>query len=81
MFRTKFESSIYDSVIDPNFISFIKTKKETISLDSNQKALEPFDKLEALTTTLINDIDEAFFQCSVELNTLSTYTLKPSTIH
>ena len=81
MFRTKSESSIYDSVIDPNFIQFIKEKKETIQLDTDQQVLETFDKLDALTATLIKDIDEAYFQHSVELASLSAYTPKPSTIH
>ena len=81
MFRTKSESSIYDGVIDPDFISFIGTKKETVSLDSDQKALEPYDKFDALTTNLIKETDEAYLQHSVELTALSAYTPKPYTIH
>ena len=79
-FRTKSENSIYDNVIDLNFIQFIKTKKETISLDSNQKALNTFDELDALTSNLIKDIDEAFFQQSVELVALVAATPKHSTV-
>ena len=79
-FRTKSKSNIHNSVIDPNFIQFIETKKEAISLDSDQQALEPFDKLDALTATLIKDIDEAYFQHSVELDALSDYTPNNSTI-
>ena len=33
LFRTKSESDIHNTVIDPDFISFIETKKETISVD------------------------------------------------
>ena len=81
LFRTKSKSAIYDSVIDPNFISFIKGKKGTVSPNSNEKYLEFYDKLDALIATLIKEIDETYFQHSVELIVLSSYTPKPSTSH
>ena len=34
-FRPKSESDIHNTVIDPDFISFIETKKETVSVDSD----------------------------------------------
>ena len=66
LFRTKSENSIYDIVIDPNFIQFIEAKKETIQLDLDQQVLDTFDKLDVLTSTLIKDIEEAYFKQSVE---------------
>ena len=80
LFRTKYENSIYDSVIDPNFIQFIEQNKETIQLELDQQVLETFDKLDSVTATLIKDIDEAYFQHYVELASLTAFTPKFSTI-
>ena len=33
LFHTKSENSVHDIVIDPNFIQFIESKKDTIQLD------------------------------------------------
>ena len=35
LFRTKSKSDIHNTVIDPDFISFIETKKEIVSVDSD----------------------------------------------
>ena len=59
----------------------IESKKEVASLDSDEKVLEVYDKLDAITATLIKEIDEAYLQHSVELTALSAYTPKPSTSH
>lgn len=62
MFHTKFENSVYDTVIDPNFIKFIESKKATILPDLDQHVLDTFDKFDELTSTLIRHMDEAYFQ-------------------
>ena len=61
LFRTKSENSVHDTVIDPNFIQFIESKKDTIQLDLDQQVLDTFDKLDVLTSNLIKDIDNAYF--------------------
>ena len=81
LFKTKSKSDISNSIIDPDFISFIETKKEILSLDLDEKVLQPYDKLDALVATLIKEIDETYFQHSFELTALSAYTPKPSTSH
>ena len=81
LFRTKSESDLQINVIDLDFISFLETKKETFSVDSEENIFEVYDKLDAITATLIKEIDEAYLQHSVELSALSTYTPKPSTTH
>lgn len=45
LFRTKLESDIHNIVIDPDFISFIETKKETISVDYYPKIFNFMIKL------------------------------------
>ena len=40
---------------------------------------EVYDKLDAITATLIKEIDESYLQHSIELSALSAYTPKPST--
>ena len=39
LFKTKSKSDIANSVINLDFISFIETKKETVSIDSEEKTL------------------------------------------
>ena len=79
LFHTKSKNSIHDTVIDPNFIQFIESKKVRIHLDLDQHVLDTFDKLEDLTSTLIRHIDEAYLQQSVELAILITVTPEIST--
>lgn len=43
-FRTKFENSIHDTVIDPNFIQFIESKRVAMHPDLYQNVLNTFDK-------------------------------------
>lgn len=74
MFRTKSENSIHDTVTNPNFIQFIESKKVPIHLDLDQHVLGTFEKLEALTSTFIRHIDEAYLQQSVELAALIAAT-------
>ena len=81
LFKTKSESELHNNVIDPDFISFIENKKETISVDFDQNIFEVYDKLDAITATLIQEIDEAYLQHLVELTALLVYTPKPSTSH
>jgi len=80
LFRTKSENSIHDTVINPNFLQFIESKRVPIHLDLDQHVLDTFDKLEALTLTLISHIDEAYIQQSMELAALTAITPKISTV-
>ena len=80
LFRTKSETLVHDTVIDPTFIQFVESNKNTIHLDLDQHVLDTFDKLEVLTSTLIRQIDKAYFQQSVELAALTAATPKHSTV-
>ena len=80
LFLTKSKNSVHDIVIDPNFIQFIESKKDTIQPDLDQQVLYTFDKLDVLTSTLIKDIDEAYYQQSVELVSLTAATPHLSTV-
>ena len=80
LFRTKSETLVCDTVIDPTFIHFIESKKNIIRLDLDQHVLDTFDKLDVLTSNLIRHIDEAYLQQPVELAALIAATPKPSTI-
>ena len=71
MFRTKSENSIHETVIDPNFIQFIESKKVPIHPDLDKLVLDTFEKLEAFTSTLISHIDNAYLQQLVELAALT----------
>ena len=71
MFRTKSEKSIHETVIDPDFIQCIESKKVPTHPDLDQLVLNTFDKLEALTSTLINHIDDSHLQQSFELAALT----------
>lgn len=71
LFRTKSENAIHETVLDPNFIQFIKSKKVPIHPDLDKLVLDTFDKLEALTSTFISHIDDAYLQQSVELAALT----------
>ena len=80
LFRTKSENSVHDTVIDHNFIQFFESKKNTIHTNLDQHVLNTFHELEALTSTLIRHIDEAYFQQSVELASLTVATSEHSTL-
>jgi len=67
LFRTKLENATHETMLDPNFIQFIDSKKVPIHPDLDKFVLDTFDKLEALTSTLIIHIDNSYPQQSVEL--------------
>jgi hypothetical protein len=71
LFRTKSENAIHETVLDPNFIQLIESKRVPIHPDLDKFVLDTFDKLEALTSTLISHIDDAYLQQSVELAALT----------
>ena len=70
LFITKSENSIHETIIDPNFIQFIESKRVPIHPDLDQLVLTTFDRLEALTSTLISHIDDTYLQKLVELASL-----------
>lgn len=72
LFRTKAENATHETVLDPNFIQLIESKKVPIHLDLDKLVFDTFDNLEALTSTLISHIDDAYLQQSVELAALTT---------
>ena len=65
-------------MLDPNFIQFIASKKVSIHPDLDKLVLDAFDKLEALTSTLISHIDDSYLQQSVELDALTAAASKIS---
>ena len=79
LFRTKLENTIHVTVLDPNFIQFIESKKVPIHPYLDKFVLGTFDKLEALTSTLISHIDDAYLQQSVELATPIVVSFEIST--
>ena len=79
LFRTQLENSIHETVIDPNFIQFIESKKVPIHQDLDKLVLDTLDKLEALTSTLISHIDDAYIQQPIELVSLIVVASELST--
>ena len=47
-------------MLDPEFFQLIEPKRVNIHLDLDNFVLETFYKLEALTSTLIRNIDSAY---------------------
>ena len=62
LFRTKSKNAIHEIVLDPKFIQLIESKRVIIHPDLDKFILETFEKLEALTSTLISNIDYAYLQ-------------------
>ena len=79
MFRNKLENSIHETIVDPTFIQFIESKKVPIHPDLDQLVLDTFDKLEALTSTLINHINNVYLQQLVELAAITAAAFEIST--
>ena len=57
-------------MLDPNLIQFIESKKVPIHSGLDKFVLDTFDKLEALTSTLISHINDAYLQKLVQLASL-----------
>ena len=71
LFRSQSESDLYTVVLEPLFISFLKTKQKYITIESKSKKVEYQTKIEELNTTILKDIDEA-----IELAQLLAYITK-----
>lgn len=66
-------------MLDHEFIQLIESKRLIIHPDLDRFVLETFDKLEALTSTLISHIHDAYLQQSVELAALTATASEIST--
>jgi len=69
LFRNKSANDIHETILDTEFTQLIESKR-VIHLDLDKFVLDAFDKLEALTSTLISNIDSAYLQQTVDLAAL-----------